>query len=88
MQDATSSFDTSLPTWRFVAGLAGVWLVYKLLQALYYLSPFHPLSGIPGPRLAAATYLPEFYYDVIKFGCYTKVIQRMHETYGEETVMF
>ncbi|GAB1194348.1 hypothetical protein APSETT444_003593 [Aspergillus pseudonomiae] len=32
--------------------------------------------------LAAATYLPEFYYDIIKFGQYTKKIQQFHEIYG------
>lgn len=62
----------------------GLWLLLKAAQALYNISPLHPLSKIPGPRLAAATYLPEFYYDVIKFGCYTKEIGRMHQIYGKE----
>lgn len=62
--------------------LLGLWLLYKVLQALYNISPLHPLSHIPGPKLAAATYLPEFYHDVIKFGCYTKEIGRMHKVYG------
>lgn len=66
------------------AGLVGLWLLLKAAQALYNISPLHPLSKIPGPRLAAATYLPEFYYDVIKFGCYTKEIGRMHQIYGKE----
>lgn len=57
--------------------------MYQLLKALYNLSPLHPLSHIPGPKLAAATYLHEFYYDVIKFGCYTKEIGTMHDRYGE-----
>lgn len=67
----------------YVLGLVGIWLVFKVLQALYSLSPLHPLSRIPGPKLAAASYLPEFYYDVVKFGCYTKEISKMHERYGE-----
>ncbi|KAF2438309.1 cytochrome P450 [Karstenula rhodostoma CBS 690.94] len=62
--------------------LVGVWLLYQLLKALYNVSPLHPLSHFPGPKLAAATYLPEFYYDVVKFGCYTKEIGAMHEKYG------
>jgi hypothetical protein len=80
-EDAPSSFVPSFLTSLF--GLAGAWFAFKILQALYHVSPFHPLSRIPGPRLAAATYLPEFYYDVVKFGCYTKDITRMHEIYGE-----
>ena len=77
------SSDTSFLTAHWVLVLVGVWLAYKLLQALYNVSPLHPLSGIPGPKLAAATYLPEFYYDVVKFGCYTKEIRKMHEQYGK-----
>lgn len=58
------------------------WLAYHLIKALYNVSPLHPLSHIPGPKLAAATYLPEFYYDVIKFGRYTSEIRDMHKAYG------
>jgi hypothetical protein len=71
-----------LPSTRHILGLAGLWLAYKVLEAIYNISPLHPLSSIPGPRLAAATYLPEFYHDVIRFGCYTKEISRMHKVYG------
>lgn len=65
-----------------VVWLSVTWLAYQLIKALYNVSPFHPLSHIPGPKLAAATYLPEFYYDVIKFGRYTREIQEMHKKYG------
>ncbi|KAI1776778.1 cytochrome P450 [Hypoxylon cercidicola] len=58
------------------------WIIYKLLRALWNISPFHPLSHIPGPKLAAVTYLPEFWYDAVKFGRYTREIKKMHETYG------
>jgi hypothetical protein len=44
---------------------------------------FHPLSKFPGPKLAAATFLYEFYYDVVKSGMYIWEIERMHEKYGE-----
>lgn len=63
--------------------LVGLWLGYHFFKALYNISPLHPLSHIPGPKLSAATYLPEFYYDVIRFGRYTNEIRRMHETYGQ-----
>lgn len=84
--DATSIEATSgtwLPSARHILGLAGLWLVFKVLEAIYNISPLHPLSSIPGPRLAAATYWPEFYHDVVKFGCYTKEISKMHRVYGE-----
>ncbi|KAI1085096.1 cytochrome P450 [Whalleya microplaca] len=62
--------------------LMGTWVTFKLLTVLYNLSSLHPLSHIPGPRLARATYLPEIYYDCIKYGRYTKQIQQMHNEYG------
>ncbi|OTB02524.1 hypothetical protein M426DRAFT_322616 [Hypoxylon sp. CI-4A] len=60
----------------------GCFVVYQLLMIAYNLSPFHPLSHIPGPRLAAATYIPEFWHDVVTFGRYTHEIKKMHDAYG------
>ena len=75
--------ETSIISIRNVLVFAGLWLAYHVLKAFYNISSLHPLSGIPGPKLAAATYLPEFYYDVVKYGCYTKEISKMHEKYGK-----
>ncbi|KAK6842865.1 cytochrome P450 [Apiospora arundinis] len=65
-----------------VAGLVGVlvvsYLVYQFLKAIYNISPWHPLSRIPGPWLSSATYLPEFWWDVIQNGRYTRKIEEMH----------
>jgi hypothetical protein len=72
----------SLFTARNALALIGAWLAYQVVRATWNVSPMHPLSRIPGPKLAAATYLPEFYYDVIKFGRYTNQIREMHEIYG------
>ncbi|KAJ4865711.1 cytochrome p450 domain-containing protein [Trichoderma breve] len=63
-------------------GLAGLWIAYYILWALYNISPFHPLNHIPGPKLAAATFLYEAWYDLILHGRYTHEIKRMHEIYG------
>ncbi|KAF5650622.1 cytochrome P450 monooxygenase oxidoreductase [Fusarium sp. NRRL 52700] len=73
---------TSLTARDWIAAFITAWLAFKILQALYNISPLHPLSKIPGPKLAAATYLPEFYYDVILVGRYTHAIKQMHEKYG------
>ena len=83
IQSALPSIGTSIISTSNVLLLAGLWLAYQLVKAIYNISPLHPLSHIPGPKLAAATYLPEFYYDVVKFGCYTKEIAKMHEKYGK-----
>ena len=62
--------------------LAGLWILYRVALALYNISPFHPLSRFPGPKLAAMTFLYEFWYEGIRWGKYTWEIQRMHEKYG------
>jgi hypothetical protein len=74
---------TSLTARGWIVAFISCWFVFKVLQALYNVSPLHPLSKIPGPKLAAATYLPEFYYDVILVGRYTHAIKQMHEKYGK-----
>ena len=86
MADTTlSAFQgtlTSLTARDWIIALILTWLIFKVLQVLYNVSPLHPLSKIPGPKLAAATYLPEFYHDVILVGRYTHAIKQMHEIYG------
>jgi hypothetical protein len=66
-----------------VLRLLTLWMSYHFVRALYNISPWHPLSRIPGPKLAAMTLLYEFWYDFALGGTYTKVIRKMHETYGE-----
>lgn len=67
---------------RVMLLFVGCWGMFHFLKAVYNISPLHPLHRIPGPKLAAATYLPEFYWDVIRFGRYTRQIQAMHNKYG------
>ncbi|KAJ5689940.1 hypothetical protein N7462_004332 [Penicillium macrosclerotiorum] len=57
-------------------------LVFLALRIVIYRLNAHPLAAFPGPKLAAATFLYEFYYDVIKGGMYIWEIERMHEKYG------
>ena len=56
-------------------------LLYRFLKPIYNLY-FHPLSSFPGPRLAAATHLYEFYYSVILDGQFTWELERLHKQYG------
>lgn len=58
-------------------------LSYHALLAVYRLSPLHPLHKFPGPKLAAASYLYEIWFDLVKGGQYTFEIKRLHDTYGK-----
>jgi hypothetical protein len=44
---------------------------------------FSPISGFPGPRLAAASFWYEFYHDFWRNGKYIFEIKKMHEKYGK-----
>ena len=59
----------------------GCFLLYNAFVIVYRLY-FHPLAGFPGPKLAAATWWPEFYYDVVMGGTYLYKIEEMHKRYG------
>lgn len=66
--------------------VVGLWVSYHLLNALYNISPLHPRSRFPGPKLAASSYLREIYYDWWLVGRYTQEIKRIHERYGRSFV--
>lgn len=84
--DSKSTWETvdvrGIASFKSVATLVGVWFLYRILVALYNISPFHPLSRFPGPKIAAVSYLYEAYYDWWRVGRYGKVIRDMHERYG------
>lgn len=71
--------EFALPVSALLAVVFGVYLLSTWAYNLF----FHPLAGFPGPKLAAATRLYEFYYDVIKRGQYVYKIEEMHKRYGE-----
>jgi hypothetical protein len=48
----------------------------------FYRLTLHPLARFPGPKLAAATYWYEYYYDVSKKGRYLWKIKELHQQYG------
>lgn len=64
-----------------VLGVIALFVLFCLRVVAYRLYA-HPLASFPGPKLAAATFLYEFYYDVIKRGMHIWEIERMHEQYG------
>ncbi|KAJ5986495.1 cytochrome monooxygenase aflU [Penicillium sp. IBT 35674x] len=61
-------------------GVGGI--LISLVTRLIYRVYFHPLSKIPGPKLAAATSAYIFYFNVIKQGTFIWQLERLHEVYG------
>ncbi|KAF9889352.1 hypothetical protein FE257_007462 [Aspergillus nanangensis] len=72
----TKAMDIS--TLLSVVSCIAVYLLTKPIYRLY----FHPLRKIPGPKLTAATFLYEFYYDVILGGQFIFQVEKMHQKYG------
>ena len=62
----------------FLVGVFAAYVVAGVFARLY----LSPLANFPGPKLAALTYWPEFYYDLIKGGSFQRQIAQMHEQYG------
>ncbi|ATZ50413.1 hypothetical protein BCIN_05g07640 [Botrytis cinerea B05.10] len=61
-------------------------VVFTYLCCIFQRLYFHPLSKIPGPRLAAATSWYEFYYNVIRDGSYIKNFEQMHRDYNSSVI--
>lgn len=61
-------------------GLRGTFL-YCLIPVFYRLF-LSPLARFPSSKIAAATLLYEFYYEVIKRGQFTFKVREWHEQYG------
>jgi hypothetical protein len=53
--------------------------LYTLLYRLY----FHPLSHIPGPKLAALTFLYQTYYSLVNGSRFYAQIGKLHKIYGK-----
>lgn len=64
--------------------LIGIYAAIKLLVVLYRISPLHPLSKVPGPILAGATWWFRTYYEIWPHpGDMVNELHRLHEKYGE-----
>ncbi|PGH30872.1 hypothetical protein GX50_06373 [[Emmonsia] crescens] len=71
--------EASLSSFATYGG--GLYLIY-IATLLFYRFFFHPLSHIPGPPLAVATFLYEWYYDLYLDGQFTFMLKGLHKKYG------
>jgi hypothetical protein len=84
LQEEAAMLDSVLDQRKVVYSIASliVFLLYLIGLAIYRLL-LSPIAKFPGPKLAAATYLYEGYYDVVKRGKYTFKIRDLHAEYGQ-----
>jgi hypothetical protein len=66
--------------------LAVLIAVGSLLHHVLYNLYRHPLAHIPGPKLAATTYLYQTYYSLIGGSRYYIKIGKLHEKYGKNAL--
>jgi hypothetical protein len=78
--DGISSFPYLLL--YFLALISGS-VCYSVIYNLY----FHPLEDIPGPKLAAATYLYQTYFSLVSGSRYYKQIAKLHKKYGKHFIL-
>lgn len=77
-----SVLDGAYPV-SYVIGCVFVLIVIGSLQNVFYNLFRHPLAHIPGPKLAAATYLYQTYYGLVGGSRYYQEIARLHDKYGK-----
>ena len=78
--------DWRLSLWWQLPPYLGAIIVSAALffpVAVIYRLYLHPLSHVPGPKLAAITPLYEFYHDACRGGKYYWRIQEMHQEHGK-----
>ncbi|CZS93103.1 uncharacterized protein RCO7_07846 [Rhynchosporium graminicola] len=78
--DGTQGSGYSL--WLIVLFLGILLGVASLINNVIYNIYQHPLHGIPGPKIAGATYLYQTYYSLRGTSTYYKRIREMHGQYG------
>lgn len=67
---------------QMLASFVAAFITYVVGRAVHR-AYFSPLSRFPGPKLAAITYLYEFYYDWWLGGQYIFEIERLHKKHGQ-----
>ena len=72
----------ALPSYLELIVLLAVASFGGLASLILYRVFFHPLSKIPGPKLAAISRLYDFYYDCILGGKFVFKIEDLHKQYG------
>lgn len=55
-----------------------VWILGNITYRLY----FHPLASVPGPKIAAGTWLYQTYYSFVGGSRFYLQVEKLHHKYG------
>jgi hypothetical protein len=64
------------------AGYLAAAAIFSVLSVCVYRRYFHPLAKVPGPALAAVTYLYAFFFNNVGGSRYYAQIEKLHRKYG------
>jgi hypothetical protein len=67
---------------QIIGASVGVYVVAHRLYRVFYDLRLHPLAHIPGPKLAAITYLYQTYYSLVGGSRFYIQVGKLHEQYG------
>jgi hypothetical protein len=73
--------------WQLLASSYIAFFHQSIVYAVLYHVYFHPLAHVPGPRLAAASYLYQTYFSLVGGSKFYLQIQKLHEEYGKFKVV-
>jgi hypothetical protein len=59
-------------------------IIARILYVVCYRLVFHPLAGIPGPKLAAVTFLYQTYFSFAHGSRFYEQIGKLHTKYGKK----
>lgn len=76
--------NSSSTSWTTIFSVLIITAVASLIYRIVYNLYLHPLAHVPGPKLAAATYLYQTYYGLSgSQSRYYLKIDEMHKKYGD-----
>jgi hypothetical protein len=78
MNTITKVLISCIQDWRVLLSTFILYWFFVIVKRIW----FHPLSHIPGPKKAAATYLYHGWYQAWKDGSFYMQRPALHEKYG------
>lgn len=80
----TGGFVESILSLNYLPALLTAAILTWIFTSIAYKLYFHPLANIPGPKLAAITWLYQTYYSFVGGSRFYLRIEQLHHIYGTD----